>query len=191
MLKYSNIHFLKKIIGSLIAVKIIHFSLEKMKEFSLETVVKVYTNTSEMSEMDQELMGEAIFQLKTSYAPYSNFRVGAALRLSEGNIVSGSNQENASFSLCMCAERVAIYNAATNFPGKTMRTLAITARHLEIKVNKPVAPCGACRQVICEFESKQNYPIRILLKGDTEEIYELASGKSLLPLLFDSSFLLT
>jgi len=150
---------------------------------------KKYAHLDELTKQDMELMLKAIEQLDNAYAPYSGFNVGAAARLVDDSIYLGSNQENASYPLCMCGERVALYNAAT-YNGKTaVESLAITIKNIRMPIEKPISPCGACRQVISEFEHRHNHPIRILLKSDSPEIYEINSVSDILPLGFDGSFL--
>ncbi len=150
---------------------------------------KKHTHLEDLATKDKELMLRAIEQLDNAYAPYSGFKVGAAARLVDDTIYLGSNQENASYPLCMCGERVALYNAAT-YNGKTaVESLAITIKNIRMPIEKPVSPCGACRQVISEFEHRHHHPIRILLKSDSPEIYELNSVSDILPLGFDGSFL--
>lgn len=143
----------------------------------------------EMSNDDRQLMLTAIAQLEKAYAPYSQFHVGAAARLLDGEIFIGSNQENASYPLCMCGERVALYNAAANKPEIPVEALAITIKNQKSTIDKPVSPCGACRQVISEYEFRHNHKIRILLKSDGDEVYELDSVADLLPMGFNGSFL--
>ncbi|MBK9564478.1 MAG: cytidine deaminase [Saprospiraceae bacterium] len=150
---------------------------------------KIYDSMGELTEADRELMLMAIRQLEFAYAPYSRFHVGAAARLNDGSIYEGSNQENASYPLCMCGERVALYNAAVYKPAQPVESLAITIKNQNMRIDKPVSPCGACRQVISEYEFRHKQAIRILLKSDSPEIYELRSVEDLLPLGFNGTFL--
>ncbi|MBK8625590.1 MAG: cytidine deaminase [Saprospiraceae bacterium] len=150
---------------------------------------KVYTSMDELTESDRALMSKAIDQLERAYAPYSNFHVGAAARLVDGDIFIGSNQENASYPLCMCGERVALYSAGASKPDVAVESLAITIKNQNMRIEKPVSPCGACRQVISEYEFRHNHPIRILLKSDSPEVYELRSVSDILPLGFNGTFL--
>ena len=160
-----------------------------MKSLNFEFQYTSHPDSSTLQKEDQELLEIAHQQLSKAYAPYSEFHVGAALRLENQAVTFGANQENASYSLCMCGERVAINNASVNHPGEKIITIAIVAKSKHLKINKPVTPCGACRQVICEFELKQDHPIRLLLQSDTDEVLEIPSAKSLLPIYFDGSFL--
>lgn len=150
---------------------------------------KKYKHLDELSPLDKELMQKAVEQLDNAYAPYSGFLVGAAVRLVDASIFLGSNQENASYPLCMCGERVALYNAATYKGSIPIESLAITIKNIRMPIDRPVSPCGACRQVISEYENRHHHPIRILLKSDSNEIYEINSVSDLLPLGFNGSFL--
>lgn len=127
--------------------------------------------------------------LEVAYAPYSNFFVGAAALMEDGTVHHGCNQENASYPLCICGERVALYNSHVNAQGKKVKTLAIIAKNPNKKLNQPVSPCGACRQVIAEFEQKQNAPIEIYLQGESDEVYYFESTEKLLPYQFSSKVL--
>ena len=160
-----------------------------MKELQNTFTVKIYENSSELSTPDNLLITLATKMLDHAYAPYSNFHVGSAARLTNGESFVGCNQENASYPLCMCGERVALYNAGANQPLIPVEALAIVVRNLKMPVLKPASPCGACRQVIYEFEMKHKHPIRILLKADGPEIYEIPSAADLLPLGFNDSYL--
>lgn len=148
----------------------------------------VHENASSLSSDDQDLLKKAAESLELAYAPYSNFLVGAALRTDAGHVVCGANQENASYSLCMCGERVALYSKAISHPDEKVKVLAIRVSSAT-GVQVPAPPCGACLQVINEFEYRQQSGIRILLQGDSDIIYEIDSVQKLLPLNFDRSFL--
>lgn len=146
-------------------------------------------NYQGLNTLDKTLIDKAVEMTYHAYAPYSGFLVGAAAQLTNGIVLGGCNQENASYPLCMCGERVALYNAAANYPNVTVDTLAIVARNPNKKLTQPVSPCGACRQVIAEYESQYGSDIRILLKGETDDIIEFESIKELLPYGFDDTFL--
>lgn len=150
--------------------------------------ITTHVDTTTLNEKDRELLTIARESLSLSYAPYSNFRVGAALRTDAGHVMRGANQENASFPLCMCGERVALYNSVIHFPGEVIRTLAICVTS-DKGVQTPAPPCGACLQVICEFEDRQKAPIRMLLQADSPVVYEVESARTLMPMHFDGSFL--
>lgn len=134
-------------------------------------------------------MNKAQEARETAYAPYSHFMVGAALQLETGEIITGSNQENAAFPSGLCAERVAVFHAGATYPGVTITTMALTVRSLQKEVNVPTPPCGACRQSLAEYEVKQESPIAIFFMGETGKVVKANSIKDLLPLVFDSSFL--
>lgn len=121
-----------------------------------------------------------------SYSPYSGFRVGAAIQLANGEIISGSNQENASFPVGTCAERAAIFYAHSLYPDVPIEAIAVTAES-DKGVDSPVSPCGMCRQAIAEYENIQGSPIRILLAGQTGPQIILESVGLMLPLQFNQS----
>lgn len=160
-----------------------------MKTFKVETEIKVYPSISELSEEDQNLVKEAREAAKGAYAPYSHFNVGAALLLENGIIVKGNNQENAAYPSGICAERVAFFAAGANYPGVKFKTMAVTAFSSHAKIDSPITPCGSCRQVMSEYETKSKADIRLILCADCEEIWVLESVKSTLPLLFSSESL--
>ena len=141
------------------------------------------TDFNLLSDLDKKLIDRAICAMKNSYSSYSNFSVGAALVLENNQIIIGSNQENASFPCGICAERVALFSASTNFPNLIMKKIAITAKSNNFDIKEPVGPCGLCRQVLLEYEDKQNSNIEILL-FDKKKIIKIASAKELLPFFF-------
>ena len=134
-------------------------------------------------------MSQAIEIRKKAYAPYSQFRVGAALLLDNGKIVLGSNQENAAYPSGLCAERVAIFYAGSRYPDAKILKIAITAASDTNQTTAPIPPCGSCRQSIAEYEIKQDTPIEIYFMGEIGEVYKSASLKNLLPFMFDKKFL--
>lgn len=142
-----------------------------------------------MSIQDQNLIYSAIQQLDKAYAPYSNFQVGSAAILTNGEVFYGANQENASYPLCMCSERIALYCAAMTFPTVAVQTIAIVAKNLKKKLDHIISPCGACRQVISEFEDRHQHPIRLLLHVDGLGIHEIAQSDDMLPYRFSGSSL--
>ena len=156
-----------------------------MRKIEISTSVTVFSNVSELPVEDRILMDKAIDARKNAYAPYSKFNVGAALLLDNGEIVLGSNQENAAYPSGMCAERVAIWKAASDYPNMKVVKLAITASSLATPVTKPVGPCGACRQSLLEYEIKQETPFKMLLMGEVGEVVITDSLVSLLPFSFD------
>lgn len=160
-----------------------------MEEIKISLNAKVYDDLSELSKEDQVLFKKAIEAREKAYAPYSEFNVGAAILLDTGEIITGNNQENAAYPSGMCAERVAIWKAASENPKMVVKKLAITAASEKIEVKKPVGPCGACRQTLSEYEFKQEEPIEILFTGETGKIIKVNSLKALLPFTFNSSYL--
>lgn len=152
-----------------------------MTEKNFVTKIQIYSYT-ELSEEDKNLVNLAKEATKASYAPYSNFHVGAALLLNNGVTIKGANQENAAFA-GTCGERSACYNAGANYPGVPIKKVAITAFTKGDFVEFPTAPCGVCRQALLEFETQANQPIEVILVGK-EKIYKVESVKALLPLAF-------
>lgn len=149
----------------------------------------IFQNEDELSQNEQKLLSAAGHARESAYAPYSHFKVGAAVLLENGETVIGSNQENASYPSGLCAERVAVFQAGARFPGVAIISIAISAASEEHEVAVPAAPCGNCRQSIIEYEQKQKSPISILLKGEKGPIYKCSSLADILPLAFNSSFL--
>lgn len=160
-----------------------------MKELKIDTKLWIYDSADELPENVRSLMEKAIAIRKTAYAPYSKFRVGAAILLSNGEAILGSNQENAAYPSGLCAERVALYNAGANFPGETIEMIAISAASDITPTEKPIPPCGSCRQSIAEYESKQQKPVPIYFMGASGAVYKSDSLENLLPLTFDKNFL--
>ena len=142
-----------------------------------------FCQMDELSAEDQEIVRAAIGATANSYARYSNFNVGAALRLADGSITTGANQENAAFPSGLCAERCAIFAAQSHHPEHAITALAIAAKNVNGLMPDPVSPCGACRQVILEMEDRYQQPVRILLYG-TRGVYGINSVKDLMPLSF-------
>lgn len=160
-----------------------------MKNITVTTLLSVFENAQELPIEIQDLMEQAIALRKKAYAPYSRFRVGAALLLDNGKIVLGSNQENAAYPSGLCAERVAIFQAGAIYPDAKILKMAITAASDTNQTKSPIPPCGACRQSISEYEFKQDYPIEIYFMGEIGAIYKSDSLKNLLPFTFDKNFL--
>jgi cytidine deaminase len=144
----------------------------------------VFQSESELSTEDMELFAHARMATGNSYAPYSRYHVGAAVRLANGIIFSGSNQENISFPVGLCAERVAIFSAMSAYPDVPVTDVAITARSDNFEVCKPVSPCGMCRQAIMEYEVLFSKPIRVILGGNSGPVYVIEGMNQLLPLAF-------
>jgi hypothetical protein len=137
----------------------------------------------ELSPCDRELVQAALAATENAYARYSRFYVGAALRLENGKVVIGANQENAAFPSGLCAERTAVFAAQANYPDSPIEALAVAGRNENGVLPNPITPCGACRQVILEIEDRYKKPVKILLYG-TKKVYCVRSVKDLLPLSF-------
>lgn len=160
-----------------------------MKELKIETTLTVYESINDLSDDIKDLMNSAIEARNKSYSPYSNFRVGAAILLENNEVVTGSNQENASYPSGLCAERTAIFYAGAQFPKTKMLKMALTASSQNQLTNQPIPPCGACRQSIAEYELKQNHPIEIYFMGAEGKVVKSNSISNLLPLVFENSVL--
>jgi cytidine deaminase len=160
-----------------------------MKQIAITTQFSSYDSIDELSNDIQELMREAVVVRKNAYAPYSQFRVGAALLLDNGKVILGSNQENAAYPSGLCAERVAIFQAGAVYPNAKILKMAITAASDTNKTTSPIPPCGSCRQSIAEYEIRQETPIEIYFMGEEGAVYKSDSLKNLLPFMFDKKFL--
>ena len=154
-----------------------------MKEVELKTVI-LECQMDELSTEDRQLVEQAIEATRRSYAPYSHFRVGAAVRLENGEIVIGCNQENAAYPSGLCAERTALFAAGAQYPDVPVKVLAVAARGTDGEMTEePTGPCGSCRQVIIESETRAKHPIRILLYG-RRCVYIIDGIRQLMPLTF-------
>lgn len=160
-----------------------------MKDIIISTQFSVFESVSELPNDIQNLMKQAIEVRKKAYAPYSKFKVGAALLLDNGKIVLGSNQENAAYPSGLCAERVAVFHAGAIYPDAKILKMAITAASDTNQTSSPIPPCGSCRQSIAEYEIKQETPIEIYFMGEIGATYKSESLKNLLPFMFDKKFL--
>ena len=160
-----------------------------MKEITITTQFKVFDSTKDLPNDIRDLMMQAVEVRKNAYAPYSKFRVGVAILLDNGEVVLGSNQENAAYPSGLCAERVAIFYAGAIYPEAKILKMAITAASDSNQTTAPIPPCGSCRQSIAEYEIKQETPIEIYFMGEIGAIYKSESLKNLLPFMFDKKFL--
>lgn len=160
-----------------------------MKKIALNTTLTVFENKEKLPEPVKLLMQAAVEAREHAYAPYSRFRVGVALALENGTVITGNNQENASYPSGLCAERVAIYYAGANYPGVKIKAMAVSAASEKNKITEPISPCGACRQAIAEYEINQESPIHIYFMGETGPVMKADSLKDLLPFLFEKSLL--
>jgi cytidine deaminase len=157
-----------------------------MKEQKFEFSYQVYTDANELPEDLLVLMTEARETTGQAYAPYSRFKVGAIARLANGEKVTGTNQENASFTLGLCAERVLLAAASSIFPKEPIDTIAISYQSDTLTSDHPVSPCGLCRQSLQESETRGGKPIRLVLGGMDGPVYVIESASKLLPLAFTS-----
>lgn len=159
-----------------------------MKTKEIKISISQFENLEELSSEDQELILKARTSASSAYAPYSNYMVGSALRLQDGTIVTGNNQENASSPLGTCAERSAIFWANANYPNLAIDTIVVTAIDQTGKAAKNVSPCGACRQVMLESEHRYKKHMRVILDS-SNGIEILKSAQSLLPMSFNGDSL--
>ncbi|OYU79544.1 MAG: cytidine deaminase [Flavobacterium sp. BFFFF1] len=160
-----------------------------MKQIDFTTSFTVFESTAELPQEVGLLMEKAVHARKNAYAPYSKFRVGAALLLDNGQVVIGSNQENAAYPSGLCAERVAVFQSGAVYPDAKILQMAISAASDTNTTTAPIPPCGACRQSIAEYEFRQESPIEIYFMGETGAVYKSDSLKNLLPFMFDKNFL--
>ncbi|NND31986.1 MAG: cytidine deaminase [Saprospiraceae bacterium] len=156
----------------------------KKRKERFETTYEVLTDIDQLLPEDRELLQRAGNALGLAYAPYSGFSVSAAIRLADGQILTGTNQENAAYGLCICAEQNVLSTAGSSHKDHSVVAMAITARSSVKKIDHPISPCGACRQSISEHEDRHDRPIRLILRGEEGEIYLFQSIKDLLPLSF-------
>ena len=155
--------------------KDIHFSVE------------VYGSGEELTLADAVLLAAAREVTKHAYAPYSKFLVGAVASLANGKTVAGTNQENASYPVGICAERVLLSCVATQYPGVAVNTIAISYDNLDGESVHPISPCGICRQTLAEYEERVKHPIRLIMSGMKGEVYIVEKARQLLPLSFSAS----
>ena len=156
-----------------------------MQKKTLVIEYEEYQSAADLPESDRELLESAVEALSGSYAPYSHFNVGAAVRLDDGRIVKGANQENAAYPSCLCAERTAMYAASAQNPGRKLVSLAVICSQNGALLEAPGAPCGACRQVMAQYERECGRPMRIIL-GSRNEIRVFNGVASLMPFIFDN-----
>lgn len=156
----------------------------KSSRFTLEYTI--YSNETELDKTYQQLIIAAREASFLAHAPYSQFRVGAAVLLNNNIIIKGNNQENASYPEGLCAERVAVFSAMANYPNENIKAIAISGNPIHFKLSQPLAPCGACRQVLLEYENKANNNIIIFMTSMEGEIWKFSSIKDLLPFTFSA-----
>jgi cytidine deaminase len=154
--------------------------MKKDYTFSLE----VYETAGELSQEDALLLKQAQEITTNAYAPYSKFHVGAVARMANGQFISGTNQENASYPIGLCAERVLLSAASSVHPNVPIESIAISYNSAHGESDHPVAPCGICRQSLQEYEERMAHPIRLILGGKKGKIYVIEQAGQLLPLAF-------
>mgnify|MGYP002778161465 CR=1 FL=1 len=157
-----------------------------MKEQQYQFSYKEYDSIDELPEDQQWLLNEAREVTETAYAPYSHFQVAAVARMANGQIVAGSNQENASFPVGLCAERVLLASVSSLFPKVPVDTIAISYKSETQKSDHPISPCGICRQSLQEFESRVGHPIQLIMGGMSGKVIVVDTASKLLPLAFTS-----
>ncbi len=155
-----------------------------MKEKKFQFSYKVFKNSDELIEDDAALLQQARKVTKKAYAPYSRFHVACAARLENGRTVIGTNQENASYPVTICAERTLLAAVGTQYADEPIETLAISYHPLDGESKHPISPCGMCRQALTEYEKRSGKPIRLILSGMEGPVYIIDSAKDLLPLAF-------
>jgi cytidine deaminase len=155
-----------------------------MEELKKISKVEVYANENELAESDMSLLEQARQAIAGSHAPYSKFHVGCALRMKNGKVVIGSNQENIAYPSGLCAERVAIFQAGSLYPDTAVDTMAITVKAEDYVVDKPITSCGACLQSMSEYEMKFASPIRLILQGEKGDIWIANGLHNFMPFMF-------
>lgn len=158
-----------------------------MKTKNIHFSVEIYNAIEELIPADATLLAAARAATKNAYAPYSHFLVGAVAALANGETVNGTNQENASYPVGICAERVLLSCIATQFPGIAVDTIAISYNNVNGESGHPISPCGICRQSLAEYEERVKQPIRIILSGLSGEVYIIEKASQLLPLSFSAT----
>ncbi len=156
-----------------------------MVQKEIKTSFEEYGSIEELSAEDRELATEAIHAMQGAYAPYSHFHVGAAVRMSNGQIVRGANQENAAFPSGLCAERTAMFAAGARYPDKDMRSIALAGGVYGRITEQPATPCGACRQVMAQYQTKAGQPMSVIMVG-AHKVWKFERVDDILPLIFDS-----
>ena len=158
----------------------------KPQQVKLEIKYKVYSSINDLESIDRELLLKAEEERLKAYAPYSKFKVGAAVLLKNGLVVAGNNQENIAYPSGLCAERVALYFASSKYNGIEIEAIAIAGKVKNKKMIVPITPCGACRQAMIEYELLHKKSIRIIMGSSESNIYIVNSVSDLLPLFFFS-----
>lgn len=157
-----------------------------MKQQTVSFTFEEYASAEELPEADAALLREARRVTSIAYAPYSHFQVGALAMLANGKTIAGSNQENASYPVGICAERVLLSAASSLYPGVAIHSIAISYHNDNGNSDRPITPCGICRQSLVEMESRSGQPIRLILGGQEGKIHVIPQAGFLLPLGFSS-----
>jgi len=157
-----------------------------MKKIEVKVTFEQYESAAELEEEDRQLLSMAGEATKSAYAPYSHFHVGAAVLLENGKVVRGSNQENAAYPSGLCAERVALFSAGSQYPDVKIKKIAVTAFLEGSEVPHPVSPCGDCRQVMAEYEHRYGTDIRLIMVSEGGKILLSDNVKTILPFMFNS-----
>ncbi len=157
------------------------------KEFNIK--FEVIANKNDLNEVEKKLCAAAFESREKAYAPYSNFSVGCALLLENGEIITGNNQENAAYPSGLCAERTTIFWTSANYPNVKIKKIFVIGAPKDALTSSPIPPCGSCRQSILEYEAKQGENIEIYFASLDGEIFKTKSIRDLLPFSFDASFL--
>jgi len=179
MFDYLNFKKLKSSINKLLIKSY-------MNKKSLNIEYLEYDSVNDMDSEELDLINKADDNLKNAYAPYSKFKVSAVCKMENGVVVKGTNQENGAYPSGLCAERVAIFAAKSQFPDKKVDKIVITTEETMLF---PVSPCGACRQVLIEYELAQNQPIELIMKSGKSKVWKFKSVAAILPFAFDGAFL--
>ena len=159
-----------------------------MKEKKIELSF-ISAQLTELSSEEKQLVANAKSSLTTAYAPYSGFLVGASVLLENGEIINGSNQENVAYPSGLCAERVALFYAGAKYPDVKVNAIAVSVLSKNFEVTDVISPCGACRQVMAEYEDKQEQAIKVILHSPTDQVLIANTVESLLPFMFKSPLL--
>ena len=159
------------------------------KNLQIVSEFEVYQSENDLIPEERNLLKKSIENLKNAYAPYSNFYVSAAVLLENSEIVLGNNQENAAYPSGLCAERVAVFYASSKFPGVAIKSMAVVCKKKTEQINEVVSPCGACRQAIAEYETRDKKDIRIIMPGENGKVYVSKSIQNLLPFMFNCKYL--
>jgi len=157
-----------------------------MKKSEYTFSYEVYDSIDDLTEEDAWLLNEAREVTEHAYAPYSHFQVGAVAKMMNGEIVAGSNQENASFPVGLCAERVLLASASSLYPKMPIESIAVSYQSDNVESDHPITPCGICRQTLQEFENRVGHPVRLILGGMQGKVFVIPQASALLPLAFTS-----